>query len=277
MKFDYLVFKISILIILLLNCNQISTSNEINDNKIIQIETQKVYSVNVGSIYLHEGPDTSYDVIRKLHYNDSVIVNKFLENSWCEVVFYNEIGWVYSDFLTPDSIHQPSDYYGWQSTSFNDGILKNCNNCSIGVKNDEIINNSIIIQTGLNTEILFYLINNMFDECYYGVYLRRNSHFELKNIPEGNYYYKVIYGSEPIIKSENGICKIKFLSNPIYEKSTELLDLNIKDKHVESSLGVWRNYGFIPSISLMFDINSDGVSTDTKQIAISEEQFFEKN
>ena len=221
-------------LILIFNCGHNTASNVgiLNDNRLN--ETPKVYRVNTGSIFFREGPDTSYSVIRKLYKNDFVIVDNFKENAWCEVIFYNEIGWLYSSYLTLDTSRLPEEFFGWDYISLSTGIIQDCNDCSVKMRNDEFIDNSILIETGSNTDILFYLINEIFNDCYYSIYLDANRQFQLKNIPEGKYYYKVIYGSQPIVKTTEQNCKIKFLSNPIYVQSTKVMNLNLQDKHIES-------------------------------------------
>lgn len=261
-------------LIFIFNCGHNSAFNggKLNDDSLIEIP--KVYRVNAGSIYFREGPDISYKIIRKLHKNDFVIVDNFKEDAWCEVVFYNEIGWVYSSYLTLDTSHQPEEFYGWDHISLNRGIIQECNDCSVKMRNDEFIDNSIVIETGSNTDILFYLINENFDDCYYSIYLDANRQYKLKNIPEGKYYYKVIYGSQPIVKTTKQDCKIKFLSNPIYVQSTKVFNLNLQDKHVESFGGLVRNFQFVPAVHLVFDIDQQGKQNAETPPRITEDDFF---
>ncbi len=96
------------------------------------------------------------------------------------------------------------------------------------------------------------------------VFINSRSTYSINNIPEGQYYLKIAYGKDWLSKVENGQCIGKFLSNPMYEKGSDIMDFNIINNPDGYS---------IPSFTLQLDVVLSGISNSFSSQNISENEF----
>ena len=68
------------------------------------------------------------------------------------------------------------------------------------------------------------------DICVRIVFIRSSETYFLKNIPEGEYYLKIAYGSDWRQKIVDQQCYGKFMKNAQYEIGEEKLDYNVIHK-----------------------------------------------
>ena len=102
------------------------------------------------------------------------------------------------------------------------------------------------------------------DKCVRYVFINSGSTYTIKNIPEGKYSLKIAYGKNWLSYVENGLCKGKFIQNPMYEKGKEIMDFNIQHS---------KNGYSIPSFKLKLDVLSTGTSNSFSSQNISESEF----
>lgn len=152
---------------------------------------------------------------------------------------------------------------GWKIEKMENGEMLNC----YGLENQiEITKNNLDIKVGNNSDVVIKLINFENDKCIRNVYIKSDSNYIIKNIPEGIFYLKIAYGKDWISKSFNSdfSCYGKFLTNAVYEKSDDIM--NFYNKKTNKGIE-------IPSYSLNLDINLDGMTNTTNTKIINEEEF----
>lgn len=152
---------------------------------------------------------------------------------------------------------------GWKMEQLENGEMPIC----YGIRDEPIIKeNKLLINVGANADVIIKLINFETDKCIRNVYINSNSYYTIRNIPEGLYYLKIAYGKDWISKVNNSNfnCYGKFLTNPVYEKSDDIL--NFYDKKSKTGIG-------IPSYSLNVDIDLDGMTNTTNTRIIDELEF----
>ena len=145
------------------------------------------------------------------------------------------------------------------------GNIIGCSN--IKSKYNKKINNKLVISCGSNADVAVKMIDYATEKSIRYVYIRKNSTYTIKNIPEGRYYLKIAYGSDWGIKEGESICEGRFTSNTLYKKGDEILDYNI----IYSRDGGYQ----IPSFSLKLDVvftddNMNKFETDN----INENEFY---
>jgi hypothetical protein len=105
------------------------------------------------------------------------------------------------------------------------------------------------------------------DICTRIVFIRSNETYYLRNIPEGNYYLKIAYGSDWRQKIIDLQCYGKFMKNAQYEIGNEILNYNITQKY---------NRDQVPSYELSLDvIVKRGAKSTFKSKDITEREFNE--
>lgn len=145
------------------------------------------------------------------------------------------------------------------------GNITGCSN--IKSKYNKKINNKLVISCGSNADVAVKMIDYATEKSIRYVYIRKNSTYTIKNIPEGRYYLKIAYGSDWGIKEGESVCEGRFTSNTLYKKGDEILDYNI----IYSGDGGYQ----IPSFSLKLDVvftddNMNKFETDN----INENEFY---
>jgi hypothetical protein len=149
---------------------------------------------------------------------------------------------------------EPVDPYAdWQKASYASGDVPKCSN--------------------FNTDVAVKLCRKSDDTCVRYVYVRRNSTYQITNIPEGRYYLKIAYGKDWRQTVENGICKGKFTQNALYEKGVDILNYNvIYGEKIETYDGYEQNYQ-VPSYVIELDVVSNSPFSTFTAGKISEDQF----
>lgn len=163
-------------------------------------------------------------------------------------------------------------YRDWNKIDLKTGSRPDCFNFE--PKYDYDLDNRLSVKVGSNTDVVIKIIDLESNLCIRYVYIRSNSTFDIRNIPQGKYYLKIAYGSDWRQKVENGECKGKFVKNALYKRGEEILDFNKKFKGVTNDGEYeYTNYE-IPSFSLSLDVISsafDSNNFDTN--VITEEEF----
>jgi len=167
---------------------------------------------------------------------------------------------------------EPIDPFAdWQKTSYASGDVPKCSN--ITPTFDTEMDNYLGVKVGSNTDVAVKLCRKSDDACVRYVYVRRNSTFQITNIPEELYYLKIAYGKDWRQTVENGICKGKFTQNALYEKGSDILDYNIQyGERVETYDGYEQNYQ-VPSYMIELDVVSDSPFSTFTAGTISEDEF----
>lgn len=102
------------------------------------------------------------------------------------------------------------------------------------------------------------------DKCIRYVFINSGSTYKIRNIPEGRYYLKIAYGKDWLSKVENKQCNGKFIRNPLYEKSEDIMDFNIQQ--------TLKGYN-IPSFRLSLDVIASNTKNTFNSQNISENEF----
>lgn len=226
------------------------------------------YIVNSKTLNIRSGPGKEYEVINTLSYNNKVRLIQKHENGWWFIEFNELKGFVFSSYLIIDS------YSGWEEKNYISGITPDCEN--VIPKYDYEIENYLRINVGLGTDVVVKLIehNETKDECIRVVYVRSGDVFEIKNIPQGEYYLKIAYGKDIRKKIIDNICYVKFMKNAKYEKSKEFLNFSlVKKPNKKIGNEIYENWE-VPSFELFLDIIETTYTNNTfKSSDISEEEF----
>jgi hypothetical protein len=167
---------------------------------------------------------------------------------------------------------EPVDPYAdWQKASYASGDVPKCSNFT--PKFDAEMDNYLGVKVGSNTDVAVKLCRKSDDTCVRYVYVRRNSTYQITNIPEGRYYLKIAYGKDWRQTVENGICKGKFTQNALYEKGVDILNYNvIYGEKIETYDGYEQNYQ-VPSYVIELDVVSNSPFSTFTAGKISEDQF----
>ena len=232
-------------------------------------QTNEVYVVSTKTLNIRTGPGKNYSVIGTLSQGDSVNVINKTNSEWWEINIDNEVGYVYSSMLMIDS------YKDWKKTNYESGVTPECENYN--PKYDYEIDNYLRIIVGSGTDVVVKLMKKGYyeDECIRIVYVRSGDTYEIKNIPQDEYYLKIAYGKDIRKKIVDDMCYIKFMSNAKYEKGSEILKFKLI-KQPDKTIGndVYENWS-VPSYELFLDIVQPKESKEKVFVAknISEEEF----
>lgn len=150
---------------------------------------------------------------------------------------------------------------GWENAGMANGDLPSC---FVFKKTKKNIDNYLEIIVGSGTDVAIKLVNATTNKTIRYVFVNRGSSFRITGIPEGKYYLKLAYGKNWMQKEENGKCSGKFISNPKYEKSKEIMDFSIKQ-----SGDSYR----IPYYKLELNVISLNASNNFESTGISESVF----
>ena len=139
---------------------------------------------------------------------------------------------------------------GYQKMRSNNGIMPDCYNYTPRFGDVE---NALAVTVGGGTDVAIKVMSLTTGRCIRYVFINSGSTYNIKNIPEDSYYLKIAYGHQWIVKTNNGLCEGRFLSEAKYEKGEDILDFRRREI----------NEGYsIPSFSLKLDVIS-GVTDNT--------------
>lgn len=168
--------------------------------------------------------------------------------------------------LTPEEKYQQEKQKliseGWEEGGINNGLMPTCYNFI--PKYDESINNYLEINVGGGTDVAVKLMNANTEKCVRYVFINSSSNYQIRNVPQGEYYLKIAYGKEWISKVENGQCNGKFIRNPMYEKGEDMMDFTIQN--------TFDGYS-VPSFRLSLDVVSTNLMNSFSSHNISESDF----
>lgn len=177
-----------------------------------------------------------------------------------DCTFFNQFA---DSNLSMDSLHliEELNKDGWKYEQIQNGIFNPCYNFKPLYGS---IDNYLNIIVGGGTDVVIKLMDLKTDICARYVYIKSNSTFSIRNIPEGQYYLKIAYGKQWFSKISEGICIGKFTSNALYEKADETLDFKL----------IQETDGYsIPSYEVSLDVVSSGIQNSLTSDEISEEEF----
>ncbi len=179
------------------------------------------YLVNSKTLNMRSDAGKEFDIIGVLSFGDQVSIIEKYKNGWWLIEFQGNQGFVFSTMLKKD----PNN--GWNKRSYSSGETPECEN--VDPQYDFKIDNYLKVNVGSNTDVVIKLMKRSYsgDICIRIVYIRSNETYYVKNIPEGNYYLKIAYGSDWRQKIVDQKCYGKFMRSAQYEISKEKLDFNI--------------------------------------------------
>ncbi|MFD2563121.1 M56 family metallopeptidase [Aquimarina rubra] len=112
-------------------------------------------------------------------------------------------------------------------------------------KYDYNIDNYLKFTSGENAELIVDIVTTETSEVVRTVYLPKNTEYFARNIPNGIYHLKIVYGEGYQENSKNGTCELSFKKELMVEKGEDVLDFNV----ITTSQG--RN---VPSYSITLDM-----------------------
>jgi hypothetical protein len=183
---------------------------------------QEYYTVNVNELSLRKGPGTNYEKIGILSLGQQVILINKESQDWWKVRIEEYEGYVAQQYLTLEP------YSLWDKANYQNGETPKCEN--IVPLYDDTLNNKLIVNVMSGSDVVVKLMRKertKDDICIRIVYVRSGSRYEIRNIPEGDYYLKLAYGSDWRQTIENGQCKGRFVYKPSYEIGKELFSFNV--------------------------------------------------
>jgi hypothetical protein len=222
-------------------------------------QTNEQYLVNSKTLNMRSGAGKEYEVIATLSIGDAVTVIDKYDNGWWSVDFGGTQGYVFAQLLKKD----PNN--GWNKKHYESGETPECEN--VDPQYDYRLDNYLKVNVGSHTDVVIKLMKKQYggDICIRIVFIRSNETYYLKNIPEGNYYLKIAYGSDWRQKIVDQQCYGKFMKNAQYEIGQERLDYNVIHKYDRDQ---------VPSFELSLDvIVTRGTQTTFKSNDISEAEF----
>lgn len=150
---------------------------------------------------------------------------------------------------------------GWSEQDIVNGQLSPCYNFK-PIKSN--IDNYLKIVVGRGTDVAIKIMNINTEKCVRYVFINSGSTYQIKNLPEGQYYLKIAYGKNWLSKVINGQCIGRFVRNAIYEKGEDILDYNFE----------YNSEGYrIPSYELSLDVIDTNISNSFNSKDISENEF----
>lgn len=229
-------------------------------------QTQQ-FTVTAKTLNMRSGIGTNNPVVKKLSQGDIVnLVNKS-NQLWWQIEAEGELGYVFAKYLM-------EDLSGWEKTNYSSGTAPSCEN--INPKYDRKIDNLLRVNVGSGTDVVIKLmkIESYKNECIRIVYIRSGDVYDIKNIPEGQYFLKIAYGKDYRKKKIDGKCYVKFMKHALYEKGTEIFDFHlVKKPNTKVGNSIYENWE-IPSFELSLDvIETIGISQSFNSSGISEAEF----
>jgi hypothetical protein len=187
----------------------------------VSAQTPDQFKVVSKTLNMRLGPGPENDIVYELTQGDIVLLVEKTENGWWLVDFEGTQGYVSSKLLKKDP------HNGWIRKKLESGESPECDNYDKQYDNN--IDNYLRINVGSHTNVVVKLMQRRpdGDVCIRMAFIRRNESTAMKNIPEGDYYLKIAYGSDWRQKVIDNQCVGKFMENAHYEIGKERLSYNI--------------------------------------------------
>jgi hypothetical protein len=216
-----------------------------------------------------------YEATQLLNLRDSSstkakIISSIPKGGVVDVIEPNDNGWWLVNY---------DGYEGYVSAkylviSYSSGDKPDCNN--INEEYNITIDNYLRINVGNNTDVIVKLMryNSYMETCIRVVYIKAGETYEIKNIPEGEYYLKIAYGKELRRFTIDDQCYLRFEKNALYEKGKDILNfVKVKTPNKFINGKEYENWS-IPSFALTLNvIYSDSKGNAFKSSNISEVEF----
>jgi hypothetical protein len=222
-------------------------------------QNNEQYLVNSKTLNMRRGAGKEYKVIATLVMGEPVTLIEKYDNGWWSVEYYGIQGFVFAQMLKKDP------YSGWDKKQYESGETPECEN--VAPQYDYKLDNYLKVNVGSHTDVVIKLMKKQYsgDICTRIIFIRSNETYYLRNIPEGNYYLKIAYGSDWRQKIVDNQCYGKFMKNAQYEIGQERLDYNVIHKYDRDQ---------VPSFELSLDvIVTRGTKPTFKSNDISEAEF----
>jgi hypothetical protein len=154
----------------------------------------------------------------------------------------------------------------YHSANVPNGNLTGCSN--MHSQYDKSIDNKLIIACGSNADAAVKIIDNSTDKSIRYIYIKKNTSYTVRNIPEGLYYLKIAYGSDWVLKGSESNCGGRFTTNAVFKKGDEILDYHL----IHDGDGGYQ----VPSFSLKLNITyaSDDNMKTFNTNSINENDFY---
>jgi hypothetical protein len=227
----------------------------------------ETYLVSSKTLNIRREPSKTSSIISILKIGDKVSLINSDNQDWWYIDNGQNKGFVFSEFLKIDP------YSGWDSTNYKSGETPKCEN--VAPKYDYNLENYLRINVGSGTDVVVKLIKKgvYYDECIRIVYVRSGDTYDVRNIPEGQYYLKIAYGIDYRQKIVNNQCYVKFMQNALYEKGIQILDYNkIKNPDKINGGKIYESWN-VPSFELSLGVISAKKSASFESNNISESEF----
>lgn len=186
----------------------------------ISLSAQLVYNsgeVVATTANVRQEPTTESQILTKLARGTNVTVIKRVNQDWFQIQDENQlIGYMHYSTIQVD------EQSGWYTPTLSNGINPTCEN--IKEKFDYSGNQELRIQSQSSNDCIVKLMNKYTDECIRIAYIRGQSSFTMKNIPNGTFYVKMAFGTNFQKKYFSGLCYIQFRTNPSYKLGESQLD-----------------------------------------------------
>jgi hypothetical protein len=217
------------------------------------------YKVIIETLNLRTGPGKNYTTVKSLKLDDEVTLINSDVVDWWYVDYGGVRGYVFGQMLKKD----PNS--GWNMKHYESGETPECEN--VDPQYDYKLDNYLKVNVGSHTDVVIKLMKKQLggDICIRIIFIRSNETYYLRNIPEGNYYLKIAYGSDWRQKIVDQQCFGKFMKNAQYEIGLEKLDFNVIHKN---------DRDLVPYFELSLDvIVTQGTRPTFKSNDISEAEF----
>ncbi|MEW7280128.1 SH3 domain-containing protein [Aquimarina sp. 2201CG1-2-11] len=148
-------------------------------------------------------------------------------------------------------VERENKYSSWEKKTYKSGATPKSYNFK--GKFDYKLDNYLKIKVGKNTQVVVKMYKmgktKADDQLTRVTFINRNTTQFIRNVPEGEYYLKIAYGSDWRETDRNGKKYGKFTKNELYEKSEQILNFNT----VKTSKGI-----NVPSYNLALDLLPGG-------------------
>lgn len=226
---------------------------------LVSAQTSEQFIVSSQTLNMRSGAGKEYEVIVALTSGDAVTLIEKYDNGWWYVDYDGTQGYVFSQFLKKD----PNS--GWNKRQYESGQTPECEN--VDPQYDYKLDNYLKVNVGSNTDVVIKLMKRQYggDICIRIIFIRSNETYNLRNIPEGDYYLKIAYGRDWRQKIVDQQCYGKFMKNALYKIGEERLDYNVIHKYDRDQ---------VPSYELTLDVVvTRGTKNTFKSDEITEEEF----
>lgn len=114
-------------------------------------------------------------------------------------------------------------YYGntqdWETHQLTNGMSMPCHIDQ--AQYDNSLDNYLRVIGSMHSDLYLKLVKKSSDEVVREVYIKKNTSYNIRNIPQEKYYVKIAYGKEP---QADGNCQFRFGEEIGYEQPSHIFD-----------------------------------------------------